>query len=111
MRINGELLTDGDFVANWWRPAWVPFLENGGGDHLCLDLEGTFTGRPGQLIEHWHDGPERSVLYPDLTSWLAAVVETYEKTLESGSRCSDGEFADVELECPPGFPQECEAGE
>jgi cell wall assembly regulator SMI1 len=22
----------------WWRCGWVPFLDNGAGDHLCLDL-------------------------------------------------------------------------
>ncbi|RZJ87557.1 MAG: hypothetical protein EOO60_12060, partial [Hymenobacter sp.] len=60
MRINRELLADGDFVANWWRPGWLPFVTNGGGDHLCFDLEGTFTGCAGQLIEHWHDGEART---------------------------------------------------
>lgn len=109
MRVNCELLADGDFAPNWWRPAWVPLLENGGGDHLCLDLEGTFTSRPGQLLEHWHDGPERAVLFPDLTAWLAAVVAAYEKAYGDGRPLSDEEFADIELEYPAGFPQEFEA--
>ena len=45
MRINRELLADGDFVPNWWRPAWIPLLDRASSDYLCYDLEGTFTGR------------------------------------------------------------------
>jgi len=30
----------------WWRRGWVPFLANGGGDHLCLDLSAEDGGHP-----------------------------------------------------------------
>ena len=40
---------------DWWRKDWVPFLGNGGGDHLCLDLGGFDDGTPGQVIDFWHD--------------------------------------------------------
>ena len=110
MRINCELLADGDFVANWWRPGWLPFATNGSGDHLCLDLEGTFTGHSGQIIEHWHDYEARSVLYPDFTAWLAATVHTYEQAYADGQRPTEEELADIEPEVPAGFPQEFTAG-
>lgn len=110
MRINCELLAAGDFVPNWWRPGWVPLLENGGGDHVCLDLEGTFTRRPGQLIEHWHDWEPRNVLFPDLTSWLTAVVETYERAGAGGTELPEEQVTDLEPEYPASFPQEFTAG-
>lgn len=110
MRVNRELLEAGDFVLNWWRPGWVPLLENGGGDHVCLDLEGTFTGRPGQLVQHWHDWEPRTVLFPDLTAWLAAVVQVYEHAPSAGEVLSDDVIVDLEPKYPAGFPQEFEAG-
>jgi cell wall assembly regulator SMI1 len=110
MRINRELLADGDFVANWWSPGWVPFLENGGGDHVCVDLDGTFTGRPGQLMEHWHDWEARRVLYPDLTSWLAAVVACYEQAGAEAGWLTEEQVVNLEPAHPSGFPLDFEAG-
>lgn len=110
MRINRELLADGDFVANWWRPGWLPFLSNGSGNHLCLDLEGTFTGYPGQLIEHWHDDADRTVVFPTITAWLAAVVQAYETAARPHTELTDDEVADLEPESPAGFPLEFTAG-
>lgn len=110
MRINRELLADGDFVRNWWRPTWLPFLTNGGGDDLCLDPEGTFTGQPGQLIEHWHDGEARTVLFPTLTSWLAAVVAAYETIPSSAAALTEDQVFELEPTPPAGFPLEFAAG-
>lgn len=110
MRINRELLADGDFVPNWWRPGWVPFLENGGGDHVCVDLEGTFTGQAGQIMEHWHDGEARTVLFPDLGSWLAAVVRGYEEAGAATALLTDEIIGELEPGHPAGFPLEFEAG-
>lgn len=110
MRINRELLADGDFVVNWWRPGWVPFLENGGGDHVCVDLEGTFTGQTGQIMEHWHDYEARTVLFPDLLSWLAAVVRGYEAASADAALLTDEIIEELEAERPDGFPREFEAG-
>lgn len=75
-----ELLEGGDFeIENWWRAGWLPFLHDGGGNHLCLDLEGTFTGHKGQLLEFWHDDYDRNVLYPDFDSYLETVVGCLEQ--------------------------------
>jgi cell wall assembly regulator SMI1 len=110
MRINCELLAAGDFVANWWRPGWFPFLTNGSGDHLCLDLEGTFTGQPGQVLEHWHDDETRTVVFPTLTAWLAAAVAAYEAAGAATLAITDEDAFDLELESPAGFPLEFTAG-
>ncbi len=61
-----ELLDGGDFkdicsapdeeIKNdWWNPKWIPFTHNGGGDHLCLDLDPSSSGTVGQIITMWHD--------------------------------------------------------
>src|SRR5947208_15922985 len=34
--LDGMIGTDFE-EPNWWSRGWVPFLNNGGGDHLCLD--------------------------------------------------------------------------
>lgn len=111
VRINRELLADGDFAPDWWSEHWLPWLTNGSGDHLCLDLDGTFTQQPGQVLEHWHDGPERTVLFPDFKHWLTAVVQAYEAQLALTPMLTEDLVADLELISPPGFPLEFEAGE
>jgi cell wall assembly regulator SMI1 len=60
----------------WWEPTWVPFLDNGGGDNLCLDVAGAYGGRPGQLVEFWHDREKRGIRYPSLEHWVFQVVES-----------------------------------
>ena len=67
----------------WWRRGWIPFLANGGGDHLCVDLTAEDGGKPGQLIAFWHDDETRDVEFPSLAAWLRDLVESMENgTLE-----------------------------
>ena len=65
----------------WWRRGWIPFLANGGGDHLCLDIAAEDGGQPGQLISFWHDWDQRSVEFPNITGWLTKLVESMESGL------------------------------
>lgn len=67
-------------VENWWHAAWIPVFHNGGGDYICYDTEGIFTGRKGQLIEFWHRDGDRNVIAPDLESFLQAINQYYGET-------------------------------
>lgn len=62
----------------WWRAAWVPFLSNGGGSHLCLDLAAEDGGTPGQLIAFWKADADRPIEYASVVEWLSAVVRAME---------------------------------
>jgi cell wall assembly regulator SMI1/predicted DNA-binding WGR domain protein len=67
----------------WWRRGWIPFLSNGGGDHLCVDLNAEDGGTPGQLLTFYHDSKRRPVEYPSLHAWLSELVDAMENgTLE-----------------------------
>jgi cell wall assembly regulator SMI1 len=63
---------------HWWRKGWVPFLSNGGGDYLCLNLTAEDGGQPGQVIAFWHDWENRSVKYPSFEAWLVGLVDSME---------------------------------
>jgi cell wall assembly regulator SMI1 len=65
----------------YWRRGWVPFLSNGGGSHLCIDLLAEDGGHPGQILEFWKGDPDRPVAHSSFTDWLAQLVES----MESGS--------------------------
>lgn len=70
-----------DFLfENWWNKHWLPIFSNGGGDSICYDLEGTFTGKSGQLIEFWHTDADRAVITPDLLTFIKALNVYYKKT-------------------------------
>ena len=86
-----ELLDAGDFddyqsephegvKDDWWNPRWIPFTHDGGGNHLCLDLDPAKGGKTGQVITMWHDSMERELVFPDFTAWLENLVDG----LESG---------------------------
>lgn len=60
----------------WWRRGWIPFLSNGGGDYLCVDVSAEDGGAPGQLIAFWHDDGDREVEFSSLTEWLGALVDS-----------------------------------
>ena len=67
----------------YWRRGWVPFLHNGGGSYLCLDLTAEGGGTPGQLIGFWKADDDRPSEYPSVEAWLNELAESMERgTLE-----------------------------
>ncbi|MGS2763144.1 SMI1/KNR4 family protein [Sinomicrobium pectinilyticum] len=65
-------------VENWWNEQWIPVFHNGGGDYICYDTGGVFTGRKGQLIEFWHADNNRNVIAPSLTVFLSQLNNYYQ---------------------------------
>jgi predicted DNA-binding WGR domain protein/cell wall assembly regulator SMI1 len=112
-----QLLDAGEFDhPTWWRKDWIPFLANGSGDFLCVDLGGTFNGVPGQVLEYWHDYGDRTVLYPSFEAWLTVSVETLEAGAwddEDGGFFTPDEEAvkDACARICPGYPKDHSADE
>ncbi len=80
-----ELLDGGDFEDtrsspppgvrdDWWNPRWIPFTHDGGGNHLCLDLDPAPAGIEGQVIEMWHDADERPLRATGFGAFFEAYV-------------------------------------
>lgn len=65
-------------IENWWNAKWIPLFHNGGGDYICYDCDGTFTGHAGQIIEFWHADNDRNVIAPNLESFLSQLNLYYE---------------------------------
>ena len=63
---------------DWWNPRWIPFTHDGGGNHLCLDLEPSEGGTVGQVITMWHDSEKRKIKFPSFTAWLEMVLNGVE---------------------------------
>jgi cell wall assembly regulator SMI1 len=62
----------------WWRRGWIPFLANGGGSHLCVDVAAEDGGHVGQLVAFWNRGEDRPIEYPSIEAWLVNLVESME---------------------------------
>jgi cell wall assembly regulator SMI1 len=77
-----EQVEDQFKIKNWWRVSWIPIFENGGGDYLCYDTEGTFTGKPNQIVDYYHGENYRRVVSPNLTDFLEAIVNVVDKKVE-----------------------------
>lgn len=56
-----------------WRRGWVPFLHNGGGSHLCIDVTAEDGGHPGQLVEFWKADSDRPIAFASVSKWLDAL--------------------------------------
>lgn len=75
----------------WWRLGWIPFCGDGGGNHLCVDLDPAKGGKSGQVITMWHDGPERQVIAGSLTEFIEIIA----KDAEAGDLVWDEEWGGV----------------
>lgn len=62
----------------YWRRGWVPFLHNGGGSHLCVDVAAVDGGVRGQLIAFWKTDGDRPVEAPSVKAWLTALADSME---------------------------------
>lgn len=58
----------------WWRLGWIPFCGDGGGDHLCVDLDPAEGGTAGQVISMWHDMPNRDLTGTSLTDFIEIIA-------------------------------------
>ena len=81
-----ELLDYGDFskntvknspeiLADWWNISWIPFTDNGSGDHLCIDLSPSISGTYGQIIEVLHDNNTRTLISNSFSEWLNFFIK------------------------------------
>ncbi len=96
--------------SDWWSSGWIPFLTRKNRDFLCLDLNGTFSAKPGQIIEFRHDSPDRTVLFPNFSVFLSTVADFLEKATfedENESLIIPDDFISVRH---PGFPRRFQAG-
>lgn len=63
---------------DWWNAKWIPFTYDGGGNHLCLDLDPAKDGHHGQIITMWHDDSEREVQATSFHAWFTQYVDDIE---------------------------------
>ena len=74
--LQGKVSTPVDGVKNdWWNINWIPITSDGCGDHYCLDLSPTSSGRKGQVITLWYDLAEREIVASSFTQWFEDYLE------------------------------------
>jgi cell wall assembly regulator SMI1 len=113
--LNGLLESGGFDRENWWNRKWVPFLQHYGGDLLCVDMDGSFGGKPGQVLYFYHDSEDRIIEFPSLEKWLGSFVLTLEAGMweenEYGFQPKDDDqVMALAKRRNPGYPIYCEAG-
>lgn len=98
------LMIGTDFeVENWWNENWIPIFHNGGGDYICYDLKGIFTGNKGQILEFWNRDYDRNIIATSLEDFLDLLNSYYEE--KSGDL---DEFLTVENR--KGYPRKFNVG-
>lgn len=61
--------------AVWWCAKWIPFMQNGGGDYLCVDMDPARAGSIGQVVTYYHDETFRPKVANDIGQMFARVAE------------------------------------
>lgn len=67
-----------DIEEGRWRRTWIPFLSNGGGDYMCVDLTDPNSEEYGQILQAWHDDDGPTQEHSSLQAWLEALVHSME---------------------------------
>ncbi|HEY0639858.1 MAG TPA: SMI1/KNR4 family protein [Pseudonocardiaceae bacterium] len=67
-------LSPGAVSAAYWKPGWVQFTEDGGGNGFAVDLAPEPAGTPGQVINVGSDDDHRRLYAPSVASLLAALA-------------------------------------
>jgi cell wall assembly regulator SMI1 len=65
-------------VAMTANKLWIPFVDFGTGDFLCIDLDPGAAGTRGQIIEYCHDDVHSGPLAIGLAEYLAAIADDME---------------------------------
>lgn len=60
--------------GEWWRLGWIPFCRDGGGNHLCVDLDLVDGGAAGQVTGAWHDMAGRDLISTSLTDFIEIIA-------------------------------------
>lgn len=68
----------------YWRPGWLPFATDGGGNSYAVDMDPPPGGMPGQIIVIGSDEDERRVLATDLPSLLRLTMEAGALAIDDG---------------------------
>jgi cell wall assembly regulator SMI1 len=100
---------------DWWHAGWVPFLMTFSDDYLCVDLNGSFGGQPGQILKFWHDDKERPIVHSSFDAWLQTFVAALEADMLTTDdrfvRPVDDDAYDAFVAARnPGYPIAVEAG-
>src|SRR5262245_1099619 len=70
-----------------WRKTWLPFLDDDGGDYLCLDTAAT-----PSPVQAFHLDTDQTAVAPALEAWLSTFVAN----LETGKYTEDPERGTLE---------------
>jgi len=90
--LKGKLSTADEGVKNdWYNLNWIPFTSDGCGNHYCLDLSPSPTGKKGQVITLWYESSEREIVSGSFTQWF----EEYVKELFSGELIYSKEYNSI----------------
>ncbi len=71
--------SDPEVQPVWWDKNWIPFTDNGAGDHLCIDFNPTAKGKYGQIISLYHDQSYREKVADSLYEWFFNYINDLEK--------------------------------
>jgi cell wall assembly regulator SMI1 len=104
-----------DIPSWWWHYGWVCFLTDDTTVEICLDMNGSFNGKVGQILLVRSDDiyTLRTILHESFAKWLETLVEALERGIFTGDEGNDApldtdSYKNLLQEINPGYPIENE---
>ncbi|MEN9360154.1 MAG: hypothetical protein RL095_1689 [Verrucomicrobiota bacterium] len=60
-----------DYPQKYWGNQWLPFLEDGNGNYICINLEN------GEILEFWKSDDDRPIIASHFDSWILKIVDEF----------------------------------
>jgi cell wall assembly regulator SMI1 len=97
----------------WWDDGWMPILDNGGGQYLCIDTNSSLLANTKAVILYRHDSGDRRIWAPHLagflTTWIASLESGIWRTIEWGFWPEPEDALEAAIARDwPGFPRDIE---
>jgi len=74
LSVLNSLRDGGDFEsADWWSSQWIPFVKDGGGNHIVVD-----TTQNGVVREFWKADSDREVIASSFGQWIDDRISEFE---------------------------------
>jgi cell wall assembly regulator SMI1 len=103
-------------TPKWWRHhGWLCFLTDDTAVEICLDMNGSFNGKVGQILLVRSDDiyTLRTILHENFAKWLETLVEALERGIFTGDEDNDApldtaSYKKLFEDLNPGYPIENE---
>ena len=83
--------------GSMWKNGWIPFLQDAGGNYICIDLDGSLKKPKGSVFERFVSDRKKPKLFDSFEHWFCAHVVLLENSPHSDNQFDLDKYYDSKL--------------